>query len=70
MKDYQQAFLDFAMQQGVLRFGEFTLKSGRKSPCHAPDTCVYCRRMGRGGFGANVKTEAPALLPGIPAIGG
>lgn len=32
MKDYQQAFLDFAMQQGVLRFGEFTLKSGRKSP--------------------------------------
>ena len=32
MKDYQQAFLDFAIQQDVLRFGEFTLKSGRKSP--------------------------------------
>ncbi len=32
MKDYQQAFLDFALQQGVLRFGEFTLKSGRNSP--------------------------------------
>ncbi len=32
MQPYQQAFLDFAMQQGVLRFGEYTLKSGRISP--------------------------------------
>jgi len=32
MQDYQQEFLDFAMKTGVLRFGEFTLKSGRKSP--------------------------------------
>jgi orotate phosphoribosyltransferase len=29
---YQQAFLDFAISQGVLKFGEFTLKSGRISP--------------------------------------
>jgi orotate phosphoribosyltransferase len=32
MQHYQQAFLDFAIARGVLRFGEFVLKSGRHSP--------------------------------------
>jgi orotate phosphoribosyltransferase len=32
MQDYQREFLDFALEVGVLRFGEFTLKSGRRSP--------------------------------------
>ena len=32
MQDYQAAFLQFAIDTGVLRFGEFTLKSGRQSP--------------------------------------
>jgi orotate phosphoribosyltransferase len=32
MKDYQRAFLDFAIATKVLCFGEFTLKSGRVSP--------------------------------------
>jgi orotate phosphoribosyltransferase len=32
MKDYQRKFLEFALARQVLRFGEFTLKSGRKSP--------------------------------------
>ncbi|MEB4589793.1 orotate phosphoribosyltransferase [Candidatus Thiothrix sp. Deng01] len=32
MKTYQKDFLDFAIAQGVLKFGEYTLKSGRVSP--------------------------------------
>jgi orotate phosphoribosyltransferase len=32
MKAYQHEFLQFAVDIGVLRFGEFTLKSGRTSP--------------------------------------
>jgi orotate phosphoribosyltransferase len=32
MRPYQQQFLEYALGKGVLRFGEFTLKSGRRSP--------------------------------------
>jgi len=32
MLPYQEQFIDFALSTGVLRFGEFTLKSGRNSP--------------------------------------
>ncbi len=32
MHPYQRDFLDFAIAQNVLRFGNFTLKSGRQSP--------------------------------------
>ena len=32
MKQYQHEFFDFAISAGVLRFGDFTLKSGRSSP--------------------------------------
>ncbi|MDC1435904.1 orotate phosphoribosyltransferase [Gammaproteobacteria bacterium] len=32
MKHFQTQFLDFATSEDILSFGEFTLKSGRKSP--------------------------------------
>ena len=32
MQAYQREFIEFAIEQGVLKFGEFTLKSGRVSP--------------------------------------
>ncbi|MEH6561552.1 MAG: orotate phosphoribosyltransferase, partial [Marinobacter sp.] len=28
MHDYQQKFIEFAIRRNVLRFGDFTLKSG------------------------------------------
>src|SRR5690606_21305525 len=32
MQDYQKRFLDFVLARGILRFGDFKLKSGRRSP--------------------------------------
>lgn len=32
MKAYQREFIEFALEEQVLKFGEFTLKSGRTSP--------------------------------------
>ena len=32
MEQYKQEFIEFMVECQVLKFGEFTLKSGRKSP--------------------------------------
>ena len=32
MEAYKQEFIRFMVESDVLKFGEFTLKSGRKSP--------------------------------------
>ena len=32
MHAYQREFIEFALRRGALRFGQFTLKSGRLSP--------------------------------------
>lgn len=40
MLDYQKEFIEFALGRGVLKFGEFTLKSGRKSPYFSMPVCL------------------------------
>ncbi|SUX82663.1 orotate phosphoribosyltransferase [Citrobacter koseri] len=32
MKPYQRQFIEFALNKQVLKFGEFTLKSGAQKP--------------------------------------
>lgn len=32
MEQYKQEFIEFMVASDVLKFGDFTLKSGRKSP--------------------------------------
>ncbi|MGN0433333.1 MAG: orotate phosphoribosyltransferase, partial [Bilifractor sp.] len=32
MEEYKKQFIDFMIDSHVLKFGDFTLKSGRKSP--------------------------------------
>jgi orotate phosphoribosyltransferase len=49
---HQRTFLDLALQRGVLRFGDFTLKSGRASP--------YFFNLGRMDSGAALATVGDA----------
>ncbi len=50
MEQYKQEFIDFMVESDVLKFGEFTLKSGRKSPffmnAGAYVTGAQLRRLG------------------------
>ena len=36
MEQYKKEFIEFMVDSQVLKFGEFTLKSGRKSPFFMP----------------------------------
>ncbi|MFW5426418.1 MAG: orotate phosphoribosyltransferase [Methylophagaceae bacterium] len=60
MKPYQQQFIEFSINTGVLRFGSFTLKSGRISPYFFNsglfNTGASLARLGR--FYAHAITES------------
>jgi orotate phosphoribosyltransferase len=78
MKDYQKAFIEFALEAGVLGFGEFTLKSGRRSP-YFFNTGLFnsgerLRRVGEFYAAAVVDSEIPfdvlfgPAYKGIPLV--
>ncbi len=57
MQAYQQQFIEFALKKNVLRFGDFELKSGRKSP--------YFFNAGLFNTGADLVTLASAYAQTI-----
>lgn len=59
MQPYQTAFLQLAVQHQVLRFGRFTLKSGRESP--------YFFNLGNIASGAAMRTLAGAYADALLA---
>ena len=44
MEQYKQEFIEFMVESQVLKFGEFTLKSGRKSPFFMIKCMIYAKK--------------------------
>ncbi len=61
MKPYQSAFLELALQHEVLKFGEFTLKSGRVSP--------YFFNLGKIASGGAMRTLGQAYAEALVESG-
>jgi orotate phosphoribosyltransferase len=61
MKPYQSAFLELALVNQVLTFGEFTLKSGRRSP--------YFFNLGRIASGAGMRRLGEAYAQALAGSG-
>lgn len=45
MESYKIEFIKFALSRQVLKFGEFTLKSGRKSPYFSMPDCLVLAQI-------------------------
>src|SRR6187431_1249387 len=61
MREHQRRFLDLALAAQVLRFGQFTLKSGRSSP--------YFFNAGRFDSGAALATLADCYADALEESG-
>lgn len=61
MKSYQKAFIQLALNQQALKFGEFTLKSGRLSP--------YFFNVGQFNTGEALKTLGECYAEALAASG-
>ena len=74
MHDYQRDFIELALQREVLRFGEFTLKSGRQSPYFFNmgriDSGAALAQLGRAYAAALVNADLPVDMLFGPAYKG
>src|SRR3569833_878595 len=74
MHSYQRDFIDFAVRNEVLRFGEFTLKSGRLSPYFFNTGFFFCGvcfgRLGRYYAEPAVRAALPFVFVFGPAYKG
>jgi len=74
MHPYQRDFIDLALARDVLRFGDFTLKSGRQSPYFFNlgriDSGAALARLGEAYAAAMVRAELPVDMLFGPAYKG
>jgi orotate phosphoribosyltransferase len=74
MQPYQRDFIELALARDVLRFGEFTLKSGRQSPYFFNlgriDSGAALARLGEAYAAAMVRAELPVDMLFGPAYKG
>src|ERR1700682_5993369 len=62
---YQSDFIDLCVRQGVLRFGSFTLKSGRESP-YFFNAGLFSTRAAIGAVGRAYAAAGSAPPSGLP----
>lgn len=74
MQPYQRDFIELALSRDVLRFGDFTLKSGRQSPYFFNlgriDSGAALARLGEAYAAALVRAQLPADMLFGPAYKG